>query len=918
MDPSSQQQMAYGLRPGMVLGNRFELLRFVGRGGFGRVFEARDRLLGIDVAIKFLDPHFTEDEEQVSRFKREILLGRKVRHDNACQIFDFGEIDGFMFISMEFVDGQSLKERLGSDPPPSMQQLLQMVLQICAALDVAHRQGIVHRDLKLDNIMLDKADRVKVMDFGIAHSADTANMTSSNKLLGTPLYMSPERWRGEQAEAPSDIYALGVLMYQLFTGRPPFVSEEFVVVCFMHINDPPPPVLDLNPSLPAELAQIIERCVAKDPAARYADAGELWRALETLVPEGSIPEGLNALRSGPTPTRPSIQVTQEAVADAPATGKKKARKRQEAEEPVEAPQSGALGWMVGIVGVLLLIAIGGLAYVIVPELLHGPTEAPTPVPTPVSVVTPAPAAEPTPDPKLVEARAEAEKLYAEGRYIEDGGDLDALRAFQRVLQIRPFDPDALDRIRAIAASFGKTGDEAFSKAQYDVAIEQYGRALKADPGDASLRQKFDAAMEKRKLAASVSQLLHDARRALDRFEPKQAQELLIAIRRDDPNNADAAALEVETKSQLEALELLASGRQKLAQGDFVAANDAATRLLASHPEWIEGKELANQIDTERKKADERARIEAEEKARLAAEERAKREAEAAATAAAAQGQESWVRPTRTPEPEGWANEAVRRQRQFNLLLDDAQKALDFGELNSARAALGKAERLANTADMKARVEALRRAIDDKAGAAKPAPAPTLQRPAPTAIPKAESSRGLPDSAGSGSASETTSAASAAAPVARAAAPSTETREVGTVQFLVQPWAQVRVDGAIVGTTPFKPIELAVGTHEIVLENSDLGARMQKSVQVAAGQKLLVREDLSVGWLDLEPQPAAQASWRELPDGKLQDAGRTPITVKVPAGRPLELVLEVTGKVHRFQVTVPGGGRLPFRKALGGP
>jgi predicted Ser/Thr protein kinase len=682
----------------MVLGERYDLLKFLGRGGFGRVFRARDRLLDIDCALKFLDPHLTEDEEQVNRFKREILLGRKVRHENACQIFDFGELDGHKFISMEFVDGQSLKDRLAADPPLQYQDLLRIVLEICAALDVAHRQGIVHRDLKLENIMLDSTGLVKVMDFGIAHSADTANMTSSNKLLGTPSYMAPERWRGEDVGTPSDIYALGVLMYQLFTGRPPFDSQEMVVVCFQHINDPPPPALSLNPQLPEELAQIMERCLAKAAGERYADAGELGRALAALAPTGAFEVFLDDRRSAPTP---SVATGRRAVRTAGAEAD------SEVSDELEPVSRRRVGWLVALMALLLGASVGGLAYLLLGPGPDGPDVQPTPAPTGLAAAVPTVPAGPTPDPGLDEARAVAEKLFGEGRFLEDSGELDALRAYQRVLQLQPFDPGALARIRAIAERFRVQGDEAFAAARYEVALEHYSRALKADPGDSALRQKFEAAMERRKRAADMSQLLEDARRALSRFEPQQAEELLDEVQKGDPGHPLAAELRKEASARHRALEALAAAQQKLAAGDLAGVRASLGQLGQMYPDWIEPKELGREL----------ARREGEEQARREAEARATALAAGEPNATAAEG--SWHRPA--DETGGWMPESVRRHRQFRAHLEEGAAALRDGMLNAARAALRKAEALASGEEAKHDLAVLRRAIEAAEAARRPAP-----------------------------------------------------------------------------------------------------------------------------------------------------------------------------------------------------
>jgi serine/threonine-protein kinase len=275
-------QLFFELKPGLVLGGRYELSEFLGKGAFGSVYRAHDRELDMDCAVKLLSPHWTADSEHVRRFKAEIKIGRKIRHENVCQIYDFGEFKEVKFISMELVDGRNLTARLQETPPLGLAEGIDLVRQICAGLEAAHRVGVVHRDLKSDNVMIDRSGRVKIMDFGIARAGDMTRLTATDKILGTTQYMPPEQWRGEEVDARADLYALGVLMYLVFTGRPPFQGENHVALFYQHLNQPPPAVLSLRPELPAALGRLIESCVAKDREQRPRSAEAIARELAAI------------------------------------------------------------------------------------------------------------------------------------------------------------------------------------------------------------------------------------------------------------------------------------------------------------------------------------------------------------------------------------------------------------------------------------------------------------------------------------------------------------------------------------------------------------------------------------------------------------------------------------------------------------
>lgn len=270
-------------RTDITLPSRYENLRRIARGGMGEIVRATDRELGREVAVKVLVGHVAEDGDLRRRFKREALAAARLSgNHNIVTIFDVGEHDGRPMIVMEYLAGGSLEQRLedgGVEPSRSLDWLE----QAAAALDAAHDAGIVHRDVKPGNLLLDDQDRLKVADFGIASTADMDSFTQAGTILGTAGYLSPEQARGERATAASDRYALAVVAWELLTGRRPFESESPTVEAAAHANAPVPSVRAVNPALPAAYDAIFARALAKDPAHRYRRAvefvGDLRRAM---------------------------------------------------------------------------------------------------------------------------------------------------------------------------------------------------------------------------------------------------------------------------------------------------------------------------------------------------------------------------------------------------------------------------------------------------------------------------------------------------------------------------------------------------------------------------------------------------------------------------------------------------------------
>jgi serine/threonine-protein kinase len=261
---------------GAVLGGRYEILSPLGRGGMGAVYRARDRVLEEDVALKVLRRDVAGTEERARRFRSEVQLARRVSHWNVCRIHEYGEDGPLRFITMELVEGETLKDALRREGclPPA--RAFDVSLQVAQGLAAIHQAGVVHRDLKSANIMLDGSGRVRVMDFGIAKPEAAPGAAQSGYVVGSPEYMSPEQARGLPVDARSDLYALGVVVHELFTGDVPFRADTPVRTLLLHLEKAP--ALDA-PSLPEGLRPVLRRALAKDPAARYASAREVEEAL---------------------------------------------------------------------------------------------------------------------------------------------------------------------------------------------------------------------------------------------------------------------------------------------------------------------------------------------------------------------------------------------------------------------------------------------------------------------------------------------------------------------------------------------------------------------------------------------------------------------------------------------------------------
>lgn len=260
------------------LGGRYTLAREIGTGGMGRVYQALDRETGETVALKVLRAEIAADPGMNERFKNELRLARRITHKNVCRIHDFNRVDGLAYISMEYVEGETLRARLDRAGELPAARAVGYALQICAALSEAHAQGVVHRDLKPENIMITAAGSIKLMDFGIARLIQPDSPVTQT-LIGTPSYMAPEQAQGKGVDARADIYALGLILYECLSARRAFSGATPVAVALKQIHDRPEPLRQLVPGIARPLEAVVMRCLEKDPARRFQSTSELERAL---------------------------------------------------------------------------------------------------------------------------------------------------------------------------------------------------------------------------------------------------------------------------------------------------------------------------------------------------------------------------------------------------------------------------------------------------------------------------------------------------------------------------------------------------------------------------------------------------------------------------------------------------------------
>ncbi len=346
--------------PSPVYGGRYELRNQIARGGTAQVYLARDLLLDRPVALKVLFPELSSDHSFVERFRREAQAAANLMHPNIVQVFDWGESDRTYFIVMEYVDGEPLSSIIRTEAPLGDRQAASVASDIAKALSYAHRHGVVHRDIKPGNVLITADGQVKVTDFGIARAIGVdEQVTQTGLVMGTATYFSPEQAQGLAVDARSDVYALGVVLFEMLTGRPPFSGETPVAIAYQHVREQPPSLRSLNPAVPAALEAIVLQAMAKLPAERYVSADEMKSDLDRFVHGQTVlanpPRGADDTGPVTTMLAASDGPDTTAVAVAAPGGRGRGERDRERRERSTTPW-----WLAG--GLMLLAAIGLVAY----------------------------------------------------------------------------------------------------------------------------------------------------------------------------------------------------------------------------------------------------------------------------------------------------------------------------------------------------------------------------------------------------------------------------------------------------------------------------------------------------------------------------------------------------------------------------
>jgi beta-lactam-binding protein with PASTA domain/predicted Ser/Thr protein kinase len=339
-----------------IIDGRYRVLQRVGSGGMADVVCAEDLQLGRNVAIKLLHRRFAEDAEFVERFRREASSAAGLQHPNVVAVYDRGAWDGTYYIAMEYLEGRTLKRLVQEEAPLAADRAIDLTTQILKAARFAHKRGIIHRDLKPHNVIVDGEGRAKVTDFGIA-KAGASDMTQTGSIMGTAQYLSPEQAQGHAVSAPSDLYSVGIILYEMLTGRVPFEGESAVTIALKQVSEAPVPPSAYNPAIPPALEAVVLRALEKDPHRRFADADEFIAALENAS-HGIAPgpptqafaatDATNVVNqpTGPFVPIPPVAAYQEVVEQGPV------------EPPPEEEEGGANRWWVALlVGLLVAGAI---------------------------------------------------------------------------------------------------------------------------------------------------------------------------------------------------------------------------------------------------------------------------------------------------------------------------------------------------------------------------------------------------------------------------------------------------------------------------------------------------------------------------------------------------------------------------------
>ena len=295
------------LTRGTIFAGRYEIIEELGEGGMGKVYRVEDNKINEEVALKILRPQIAVDKKTIERFRNELKLARRIAHRNVCKMYDLDEEKGTHYITMEYVPGEDLKSMIKMSRQLSVATAVNIAKQVCEGLSEAHRLGVVHRDLKPSNVMIDREGNARIMDFGIARSLDARGITGAGAVVGTPEYMSPEQVEGKEADQRSDIYSMGVILFEMLTGRVPFEGDSSLSIALKHKTEAPPDPRDFNAQIPEDLGHTILKCMEKDKEKRCQDVKDLLSELSRI--EEGISTTERVIQRGKATTMKEMKAT---------------------------------------------------------------------------------------------------------------------------------------------------------------------------------------------------------------------------------------------------------------------------------------------------------------------------------------------------------------------------------------------------------------------------------------------------------------------------------------------------------------------------------------------------------------------------------------------------------------------------------
>lgn len=355
-----------------LLNNRYQLIEPLGKGGMAVVYRAQDLMLARQVAIKVLRADYSTHAAFQERFRQEARAAANLSHPNIVTVHDFGMDDGQLFLVMEFVRGMDLKSMIRRRAPFSAKDTVDLMIQACAGLGYAHRAGLVHCDVKPHNLLVSPDMRLKVTDFGIARALSTIRSDErSDVVWGSPLYFSPEQAAGLPPSPASDVYSLGVIMYEMLSGRLPFEGNSAEDLIRQHRDELPPPIMVLVPDLPPALGRIVHKVLAKEPSARYRTADQLGRVLMTLrrglenetstpAPQPKAVRPKARPQPKPAPVKAARTVTPPPAASTPPRPAAQTEPPKTYDAPLSEPETLDIDWVSILLGLVALAAVGGL------------------------------------------------------------------------------------------------------------------------------------------------------------------------------------------------------------------------------------------------------------------------------------------------------------------------------------------------------------------------------------------------------------------------------------------------------------------------------------------------------------------------------------------------------------------------------